>query len=348
MTTSAEALPESRRVFRLFPEGEALRFELKNEGLPALAPNHVLVRIKAASLNYRDLLVARGQVKGVKEGLIPLSDGAGEVMATGQGTTRWRPGDRVAPIFYSAWHTGRFYTDYIASGLGAGTADGVLADVIAVHEDALVRLPDAYDFAEGATLPCAAVTAWQSLIVRGGLAEGDTLLVQGTGGVALFGLQIANAVGARTIVISSSDEKCRRAIEMGASATVNYRTVPEWDIEVRRLTDGLGASHILELVGPATFDRSLRALRAGGHIAQIGVITGFGVQSNLFRLQQINGTIDGINVGSREQFEAMNDFFCKHGIRPAIDRIFPMEETSAALEELANGMHFGKLVIGLN
>jgi len=194
-------------------------------------------------------------------------------------------------------------------------------------------------------LPCAALTAWQALVVRGHLAAGDTVLVQGTGGVALFALQLATAFGARVIVVSSSDEKRERASRLGAWATVNYQTTPEWDLEVRRLTDGFGVSHILELGGPATFDRSLRALAAGGRIAQIGVFTGLGPQSNLFRLQLINGDINGINVGSGEQFAAMIEFLVTHRIQPVIDRAFSFDDAEAAYEHLASGRHFGKVVV---
>lgn len=184
-------------------------------------------------------------------------------------------------------------------------------------------------------------------MVRGRRAAGDTLLVQGTGGVALIGLQIARALGARTSVLSSSDEKRERARKLGAWAMVNYKTTPYWDVEVRRLTDGLGASHILELGGPDTFDRSLRALAAGGHTAQIDVLIGFGPHPNLIRLRMVNGTIDGINVGSGEQFEAMNAFLEAHRIKPVIDKTLVLEGMQAAYDELAGGGHFGKLVIRL-
>jgi NADPH:quinone reductase-like Zn-dependent oxidoreductase len=304
-----------------------------------------LVRIEAASLNYRDLLILRGQLGKVRDGLIPLSDGAGRVVAAGAEVTRWREGDRVAPIFYRDWITGPYRESYGPSALGGGDTDGVLADLVAVPQDSLVRVPDALSLEEAATLPCAALTAWQALVVRGRIAAGDTLLVQGTGGVALFGLQFATALGARVIVLSSSDEKRERAMKLGAWATVNYRTTPEWDDEVRKLTDGIGVSHLLELGGPDTFDRSLRAIAAGGHIAQIGVFTGFGPRSNLMRLQLINAGINGINVGSCEHFAAMNDFITAHGIKPVIDKSFAFEEAQAAYDHLASAKHFGKIVI---
>ncbi|MBS7702988.1 zinc-dependent alcohol dehydrogenase family protein [Chelatococcus asaccharovorans] len=345
MTKAAVSPSVTHRAYRLVPTDGGSRLNQVEDAAPVPGQGDVLVRVEAASLNYRDLLVLRGQLGAVREGLVPLSDGAGRVVATGKSVTRWREGDRVAPIFYRDWVAGPYREAYGRAALGGGDTDGVLADLITVPEASLVRIPDELSFEEAATLPCAALTAWQALMVRGGIAAGDTLLVQGTGGVALFGLQIASTVGARTIVLSSSDEKRKRAEALGAFATVNYRTTPDWDVAVRELTDGLGVSHILELGGPDTFDRSLRALAAWGHIAQIGVFTGFGPRSNLIRLQQINGTIDGINVGSAEQFEAMNAFLVEHRIKPVIDRSFAFDEAGAAYDELASGRHFGKLVV---
>lgn len=337
----------SRRIYRLVSAEGGLRLARGEERPPTLNPQHVLVRIEAVSLNYRDLLILRGQLGQVREGLVPLSDGAGTVVATGNAVTRWRNGDRVAPIFYPAWTCGPYREAYGPSALGGGDSDGVLAELIAVPEESLAGIPDALNTEEASTLPCAALTAWQALVVRGQVKTSDTVLIQGTGGVALFALQFATALGARTIVLSSSDEKRERARQFGAWATVNYRTTPDWDIEVRRLTDGRGVSHILELGGPDTFDRSLRALAAGGRIAQIGVFTGFGPQSNLFRLQLINADINGINVGSGEQFNAMNEFIAVHGIKPVIDRSFTFDETEAAYDYLASGQQFGKIVIKL-
>ena len=337
----------SRRVYRLVPSEARFGLRMNEEQAPELGPRDVLVRIEAVSLNYRDLLIMRRQLGQVRDGLIPLSDGAGVVAAVGAEVTRWRQGDRVAPIFCRDWSGGPYREAYGPSALGGGDCDGVLTDSIAMPEESLVRIPDVLSFEQAATLPCAALTAWQALVVRGGLKSGDTVLVQGTGGVALFGLQIATALGAKVIVLSSSDEKRERASRLGAWATVNYRATPEWDVEVRKLTEGLGVTHLLELGGPDTFDRSLRAVRAGGHIAQIGVFTGFGPQSNLIRLQMINANINGINVGSGEHFEAMNQFIVEHRIAPVIDRVFTFGDVEAAYDHLASGRHFGKVVIKL-
>jgi NADPH:quinone reductase-like Zn-dependent oxidoreductase len=303
------------------------------------------VRIVAASLNYRDLMILRGLYGNAREGLVPLSDGAGEVVAVGEEVTRWNKGDRVAPNFFRDWIDGPFHESYRPTALGGDGCDGVLSELITVPETSLVRIPYSLDFEEAATLPCAALTAWQALVVRGKLTANDTVLVQGTGGVALFALQIATAIGARVIVISSSDEKRERAAHLGAWATINYQATPDWNVEVRRLTDGLGVSHIVELGGPGTFDRSLSSLAAGGKIAQIGVLTGHGPQSNLMRLQLINADVNGISVGSCEQFAAMNEFLVAHQIKPVIDRRFSFDEAEAAYDYLASGRHFGKIVI---
>lgn len=345
MPSAAHAFPATRRSYRLVRTNDGLHLQQHEEPTPVPASGHVLVKIRAASLNYRDLLVQRGELGDVRNGLIPLSDGAGEIVAIGADVSTWRIGDRVAPTFYLRWVEGPYREAYGSTALGGGETDGVLADVIDVPQASLVRIPDAMSFEEAATLPCAALTAWQALVVRGHLRKEDTVLVQGTGGVALFGVQIANAIGARSIVLSSSEGKRERATALGASATVNYRARPDWDVAVRELTDGLGVSHILEIGGPDTFERSLRSLAAAGHIAQIGVLTGFGPSANLMRLQLINGTIDGINVGSAEQFAAMNAFFTEHRITPVIDRVFALDDVEAAYDALASGQHFGKLVI---
>ena len=307
-------------------------------------PEDVLVRIEAASLNYRDLMILRGQYGNVREGLVPLSDGAGIVAEVGKEVTRWREGDRVAPNFFRDWIDGPFRESYRSTALGGGACDGVLSELVVAPEDSLVRIPDSFDFEEAATLPCAAVTAWQALVVRGKLTPSDTVLVQGTGGVALFALQIAAVLGARVIVISSSDEKRERAAHC-AWATINYHSTPDWDVEVRKWTGGIGVSHIVELGGPGTFDRSLKSLAAGGQIAQIGVLTGHGPQFNLMRLQLMNADINGISVGSCEQFTAMNEFLIAHRIKPVIDRRFAFDEAQVAYDYLASGQHFGKIVI---
>lgn len=333
------------KIYRLNSTADGRRLTNGEEPQPQLGPRDVLVRVHAASLNYRDLMILRGLYGNASEGLVPLSDGAGEVMAIGDKVTRWREGDRVTPNFFRDWIDGPFREAYRSTALGGDDCAGVLAELIAVPETSLVRIPDSLDYEQAATLPCAALTAWQALVVRGKLTAEDTVLVQGTGGVALFSLQIATAIGARVIVISSSDEKRERATQLGAWATINYQTTPDWDTEVRKLTNGIGVSHIVELGGPGTFDRSLKSLAASGKIAQIGVLTGHGPESNLMRLQLMNADINGISVGSCEHFAAMNEFFVVHRIQPVIDRRFIFDEAQAAYDYLATGQHFGKNVI---
>jgi NADPH:quinone reductase-like Zn-dependent oxidoreductase len=242
------------------------------------------------------------------------------VDAIGAGVVQWQVGDRVAASFFRDWVSGPFKASYVASALGSRTLDGVLAEYVVLPAAALLSVPEHLSSVEAATLPCAAVTAWHGLITRGGMGNGDTLLIQGTGGVALFGLQFATALGARAIVISSSNEKLARAKALGASILINYRDTPDWDVALMKATEGEGASHILELGGPGTYDRSMRSVASGGKIVQIGVLTGFGPKPDLARLQWENADIIGVTVGSVEHFAAMNRFLADDAIHPIVDR----------------------------
>jgi NADPH:quinone reductase-like Zn-dependent oxidoreductase len=307
----------------------------------------VKVRVRAASLNYRDLIVQKNLAGRKAAGVVPMSDGAGEVAAVGSGVSKWRPGDRVAACFFQAWHGGPFDMAYHKSDLG-GSIDGMLAEEVILSAEGLVRVPDYISLEEAACLPCAAVTAWNGLVTRGNLQQGQTVLVQGTGGVSMFALQIATATGARVIATSSSDEKLQRARELGAAETINYRTTPDWEQEVLRLTDKRGVDHVVEVGGPGTLEKSLASVAASGHIAMIGVLTGFGPATvGMFAALARNARLDGIYVGSRADFEAMNAFFEQHQIRPVIDRTFAFDEAEAAYRYLDSGSHFGKVVIRL-
>jgi NADPH:quinone reductase-like Zn-dependent oxidoreductase len=321
---------------------ELLQVELKQ---PEPGPGQVRIRIEAVSLNYRDLIILNAAAQGPLDGRIPISDGAGTVDAIGAGVSRLQRGDRVAAQFFRDWVSGPFHSRYMTSALGGDDTDGMLVEFVVLPETALVTIPDHLSVTEAATLPCAAVTAWQALAVRGGLVTGDTLLVQGTGGVALFGLQFAKAMGARIIIISSSDAKLAKARLLGADVLINYLTTPDWDVEVNRATRDEGVTHVLELGGPETYERSLNAVAAGGKIAQIGVLTGFGPKPNLRPLQFKNADILGITVGSGAHFTDMNDFIARHRIAPVINRVFAFEEAAAAYEYLRSGQHFGKVVI---
>lgn len=314
---------------------------------PEPGNGEVRVRVEAASLNYRDLLTLDRAGQNNLNGRVPLSDGAGVVDAVGSDVAQWHVGDRVVASFFRDWISGPFKSSYVPSSLGGNTTDGMLAEYVVLPAAALVPVPAHLSSVEAATLPCAGVTAWHGLVTRGRMGKGDTLLVQGTGGVALFGLQFATALGARSIVISSSNEKLARAGTLGGSILINYRDTPNWDVALMKATGGHGASHILELGGPGTYDRSLRSLASGGKIVQIGVLTGFGPKPDLARLQWENADIIGVTVGSVEHFIAMNRFLTEHAIHPIVDRIYGFEDVPEAYAYLRSGSHFGKVVVTL-
>jgi len=306
--------------------------------------NQVLVRIGATSLNYRDLLMLAG-APASGDGLVPLSDAAGTVVEVGAGVTRWKQGDRVSPNFFPDWTEGVFSTAYLQRALGGGDTDGVLRDYMVLDESALVAVPEHLSLAQAATLPCAGLTAWHALFERGRLAPGETVLVQGTGGVAIFGLQLAVAQGAKVIVTSSSDAKLDRARAMGAWKTINYRNEPQWDQVAIEMTGGRGVDHVLELGGPDTYQRSVNAVAAGGQIAQIGVLTGFAAQADIRPLQFKNASIHGICVGSVQQYSRLNQFLTDKQLHPVIDQRFRFDQAADAYECLRHAQHFGKLVI---
>jgi NADPH:quinone reductase-like Zn-dependent oxidoreductase len=320
---------------------------LKLVDLPEPKPGvgQILIRVRATSLNYRDTAVVSGIYPGQTLPVIPLSDGAGDVVAIGEEVTRVKVGDRVAGIFFQDWIAGRLTRAKIKSALG-GAIDGMLAEYVVLNQAGVVHLPDHLSYEEGAALPCAAVTAWQALVTRGQLAAGETVLLLGTGGVSIFALQFAKILGARIIITSSSDEKLERAKAMGAHATINYKTTPEWQEQVWQLTDKEGVDQVIEVGGAGTLDRSLRSARVGGRVSLIGVLGGAGDVNHVNILQK-SIDVQGIYVGSREMFEAMNQAIALHQIKPVIDRVFLMHEASAAYRYLQSGSHFGKVVIQL-
>ncbi|MGH7792066.1 MAG: zinc-dependent alcohol dehydrogenase family protein [Thermodesulfobacteriota bacterium] len=323
---------------------DALTLTEKPEPKPSYG--QVLVKTKAVSLNYRDLLVVKGAYsRNLPSGLIPCSDGAGEVVEVGEGVTRANPGDRVAGIYMQTWISGELNESKAKSALG-GAIDGVLAEYVLFHQDGLVHIPEHLSYEEAATLPCAAVTAWNGLITSGGLKLGDTVLVMGTGGVSIFALQFARNAGARVIATSSSDEKLERVKQLGASDGINYKSVPDWDKKVWELTKKVGVDHVVEVGGAGTLAKSLRAVRMGGHISLIGVLSGAG-EANPLPAVMKNIRIQGIYVGSRDMFEAMNIAISLHQLHPVIDRVFPFEEAKEAFLYMESGAHFGKVVIRL-
>lgn len=312
---------------------------------PKPAAGQVLIKIRATSLNYRDLLVVEGAYgSGVKYPLIPLSDGAGEVVAVGEGVTRVKIGDRVAGIFFQDWIYGFLTREKMKSDLGGGI-DGMLAEYVVLHQDGLVILPDRLSYFEGATLPCAAVTAWHALVTKGNISPNDTVLLLGTGGVSIFALQFAKIHGARAIVTSSSDEKLAIAKQLGADEIINYKTTPDWEKQVYTLTNRTGVDHVVEVGGAGTFPKSLQAVRIGGRISLIGVLSGRGSEIDPMPILFKSLAVQGIYVGSREMFEAMNQAIAQHQLQPVIDRVFPFTEAREAYSYLKSAAHFGKVVI---
>ena len=305
----------------------------------------VLVRVHAISLNYRDLMVVQGRYNPrMKLPRVPCSDGAGQVIAVGGGVTEWQAGDRVAGIFMQNWIEGPPSAQKSKGALG-GDIDGILATEIVLPSNGLVRIPEHLSYAEGATLPCAAVTAWNALFNVAKTQPGDTVLIQGTGSVSIFALQFAKMAGARVIGISSSNEKLERARTLGLDAGLNYRDNPEWEKWVLEQTGGEGVDVTVEVGGAGTLARAIRATRMGGTIAQIGVLSGpnEGVDIRPVLSKQIK--IHGVYVGSRADFQAMNKAIAASVLKPVIDSTFAFREAPAALRHMESATHFGKIVI---
>ncbi len=330
-------------------------FEIQKFGIDKLAlveretpipgSKEVLVRLHTVSLNYRDVMVVTGTYNPrMKLPAIPFSDGAGEVIAIGDEVTKWTIGDRICSTVIADWHEGGPTAEKSKSAIGAGNFDGVLREYAAFNEESIVRIPEHLSFDEAATLPCAAVTAWNALVVSGRIKSGDTVLTLGTGGVSIFALQIAKHFGARVISTSSSDEKLERVRRLGADETINYRTREDWDKAVIELTDGRGVDHVVEIGGTGTLSRSVKAVRVGGHIALIGGLD-MGGEFNPIPIFMKGIRVQGIFVGSMEMFEGLNAMIETSEMRPVIDRVFDFEEVSEALKYMESGSHFGKIVI---
>lgn len=336
------------RVYELHPHDGFSSVTLVTRESTVLMPHDVRVRVRAVSLNYRDLSIARGAAKRPPQGraVIAASDGAGEVIEVGSAVSRVKVGDRVAAIFFPEWLDGPFQAAYHGRALG-GNADGMLAEEAVVDEQALVIVPDHLSFEEAATLPCAGVTAWHALFEAAHVAPGATVLVQGTGGVAIFGLQLAKAAGARVIVTSKSAEKRARAQAMGADCTIDYQATAKWGEEAFAWTGGRGADVVVDVGGPGTFDQSVAALRYGGTMSILGVLTGVRGEVNTYGIFHKGLTVRGVYVGSRRMFEDLNRALTAATIRPIVDRVFPFADARAAYEYMWSGAHFGKVVIQL-
>jgi len=319
---------------------------------PEPGPDQVLVRMRAASLNYRDLALVKGFYPGppAAKNLIPLSDGAGEVVAAGARVTRFKPGDRVVATFIQTWIDGPpSAPGPHRSALGGPPTDGVLAEYVALHEDGLVRVPDTLSYEEASTLPCAGVTAWNALMVAGGpIKPGQSVLTMGTGGVSMFAVQFARAAGARVITTSSSDEKLARAARHGSSDMINYKRHPDWEREVLRLTGGLGVDAVVEVGGNGTLARSMMSVGYGGKVSLIGVLTGHQPGDTAPHALMFKGAaLHGIGVGNRRMFEDMLEAIVANGIKPIVDRTFGFDDARAAYAYLESAQHFGKIVIAL-
>lgn len=312
---------------------------------PEVGPGQLKLKMKAMCLNYRDLMMVKGQYNPRQPlPLVPLSDGLGEVVEVGEGVEGFEVGDRVCPTFNQSWLAGEPTKSKFAGTLG-GPLDGTLREFMVIDADGAVAVPEYLSDSEAACLPCAAVTAWNALVTYGGITAGDTVLVQGTGGVSMFGLQIGVALGARVIVTSSSDEKLEKVREMGAWKTLNYKKNPDWGKRVRREFTDEGVDHVVEIGGASTLEQSMEAVRIGGQISVIGVLSGVKEELSVIPILMKGITLQGIFVGHRESFEAMNRAFEAHEIHPHISDRFAFEDAPQAFELMERSRHFGKIVI---
>ncbi len=319
--------------------------EFAERSAPAPSAGEVAVEIRAVSLNFRDLLIAKGEYNPkLKLPRIPCSDGAGEVRAVGEGVTGFKPGDRVAGIFMQNWFDGPLTTAKARAALG-GDVDGTLAEQIVLKEQGVVRIPEHLSFEEAATLPCAAVTAWNAL-KAGEVRPGSTVLIQGTGGVSIFALQFAKMAGARVLGVSSSDPKLERARALGLDDGLNYKATPEWDPWVMEQTGGEGVDLVVEVGGAGTLVRSLKAIRVGGVVAQIGVLARAAEPFPVPLILHKTARVQGIYVGSRADFIAMNRAMVQARLRPAYES-HPWSETREVFKRMEAGGHFGKLVLAV-
>jgi len=346
--SAAGAQARTMRQWQYVPsaDGNDCVLGLREMAMPEPAAGEVAVRIRATSLNGRD----RGRLDGPcppGAAQVPLSDGAGEVVAVGPGVTRFDVGDRVVGDFFTGTWIDGDRPEGVMPFRRGGPGQGMLSEVVVASEQSFVSIPEHLSFEEAATLTTAGVAAWVGLFKYGDLQPDDFVLLEGTGGVSSFGLLFAAAAGARPIITSSSDEKLARARELGAFGTVNYRTTPEWQDEVMRLTGGLGVKHVLEIGGRDTLPRALRTLAIGAHVALIGGLTGFGGDIPFNVLFDRDASATGFHVGSRADFEAMNRFMSGHRIHPIVDRVFDMQDAPEAFDFYENGDFMGKVVIRL-
>ena len=336
---------DTMQQYQLAKGEKGYTLQLATVPVPAINADQILVKVHAVSLNRRDIFVLQGSYPGGDaSGHVPLSDGAGEVIAVGKNVQGFKAGDRVAGTFFTKWKDGKFSAAALASARG-GTENGMLAEMVVATQDDLVRIPAHLSYEEASTLPCAGVTAWNALFKAAHLQKGEYVLLEGTGGVSIFGLQFAAAAGARPIITSSSDDKLAKAKTLGAVGLINYKTKPDWDKEVMALTKNAGVDHILEVGGQDTISKAMATVAFGGHVALIGGLSGFGGNLPSLGLMGRGAGASGIYVGSRADFDAMNAFISKHKIKPAIDKVFPFAETAAAFKYMEESNFLGKIVI---
>jgi len=319
---------------------------LAERNVPSPRRGEILVRIRAASLNYRDLaILAQNYLPALPLPYVPASDSCGEVVELGDEVSRFKVGDRVIPIYTQGWHDGMPTLELRTRRTLGAPLSGVLQEYIVVPAEDAVSVPEHLTDAEAATLPIAALTAWSTL-QEADVKTGDTVLVQGTGGVSLFALQFAKLAGARVIALSSSDEKLERAKQLGADVGINYRTTPDWEGPLREATGGHGVDIVVETAG-ATLHKSLASLAFGGFVGVIGFVAGYKAEIPIRALIGPMVKVQGIAVGSRARFEAMNRAIGQHGLRPVIDSTFPLERGADAFRHLQSGQHFGKVVVSV-
>ena len=312
---------------------------------PEPGKSQVLVKFQAASVNYRDFMIAEGMFAPPEDlPVIPLSDGAGEVVTVGQDVSNLQVGDMVTPLFFPRWLSGDALGDERSVSTGL-EAPGCLREFGVFDESAVVKVPDHLSAEQAACFPCAGLTAWSALVTTSGASSGDVVLVLGTGGVSIFALQFAKALGATVIVTSSSDEKLAHAQELGANHVINYRTTPEWGPAVKALTDGRGVDVVVEVGGTGTLSQSFKAIRRGGHIPVIGALTGAQMDLAVYELIMTNAHLHGIGVGNRAGYEEMMSFVDKHRISPVIHRTYPFDDAATAMQDISKGEHIGKLVV---
>jgi NADPH:quinone reductase-like Zn-dependent oxidoreductase len=333
------------KTWRIAAGGGIDGLKLVDEASPEPGPRQVKVRVRATSINFRDLLVLKGFYPvTTTDPLVPGSDAAGDVIATGTAVRRFKPGDKVATSFFPNWIEGRVAPQKIAGALGGGGA-GTFAEEIVLDEDALVRAPSHLDYTQATTLTCAGTTAWNALFVQGALRPGSTVLLLGTGGVSIWALQLAKAAGARVIITSSSDEKLAQAKALGADAGINYRTHPAWSGEVRRLTEGAGAEIVLEVGGEKTIEQSIASVQMGGTVVIIGAVSGMGGAIVPRSLIGASIRVQGVYVGSRQMHEDLARFVEAAHITPAVGRVFGFGEAPEAFRHFEAGKHFGKVAL---